>query len=70
MNIVERLRTFDSVPDADVILLLNEAADEIERLREALRFYADPEHYEYKVGDIAVMSNVEWNEIEIGRAHV
>ena len=36
---------------------------EIERLREALRFYADPEHYEYKVGDIAVMSNVEWNEI-------
>jgi hypothetical protein len=43
MDIVERLRTCDSVPDADVIILMNEAADEIERLREALKYIAYPE---------------------------
>lgn len=38
---------------------------EIERLREALRFYADPNNYEWKVKDTAVMSNVEYTEIII-----
>ena len=45
MDIVERLRTdFWREGDAD----LKEAADEIERLREALRFYADETHYQPK----------------------
>ena len=43
MDIVERLRTdFWREGDAD----LKEAADEIERLREALKFYANEDHYE------------------------
>ena len=45
------------------IFVLTEA--KIERLREALRFYADPDNYEWKVSDTAVMSNVEYTEIII-----
>jgi len=57
MDIVERLRNrmtvdFDAegeiqdVPDKECI----EAADEIEKLREALKFYADEKNYEPKDG--------------------
>ncbi|MGI9142817.1 MAG: hypothetical protein ACR2IJ_06460 [Fluviibacter sp.] len=49
-DIVERLRReveiFYGKPPCS---LLNEAADEIERLREALRFYANEENWDMKV---------------------
>ena len=53
MDIVERLREFDSVPDADVILIINEAADEIERLRKALIDIASA-----RIGDAAYLQKI------------
>ena len=44
-------------------LILQEVREENERLREALKFYADPENYEFKIGDTAVMPNVEYCEV-------
>ena len=43
---------------------------EIERLRDALQFYSNPEHYEYKRGDMNVMSNVKWNEIVLDQGQI
>ena len=54
MDIVEWLRQFKlSTSDSNYNALIvngktEEAADEIERLREALRFYADETHYQPK----------------------
>lgn len=54
-DIVERLRaTQDDWPAALVKLEL-EAADELERLREALRYYADKSHWHVKYGDTYIL---------------
>jgi len=44
MDIVERLRNYDHDFDGK-LPVLSEAADEIERLREALKFYADEKRW-------------------------
>ena len=43
----------------------DEAILKIERLKTALEFYADTENYEYRAADTHVMTNVEWNVIDL-----
>ena len=51
MDIVERLRELDFIYyPSYTVDISNEAADEIEKLREALKFYADEKNYEPKDG--------------------
>ena len=64
-DLVERLR--DKVPmiwgdegfmitdDDTVLATFKEAADELERLREALRYYADKSHWHVKYGDTYIL---------------
>jgi hypothetical protein len=61
MDILKRLRD-PVVLEFDPYDLCDEAADEIERLREALRFYANERHYDMKLRQSS-MGDYEWSEV-------
>jgi hypothetical protein len=63
-DIVERLRTADIYDYADADKFCNEAADEIEKLRAALRFYAGDEPWKWTSEDYGKVAHAALGEKE------